>query len=213
MKPLWRAAVAILLVAGLLLGVWVYQNRDRFTSQWASYQVGAAERYPEARQRLVALQQSDDDRDVRLREVAAKWGTGNRRFDLHLARFITDPASNPQLRELFSRHLSHRPELLARWGHFWAHQASLPPDEQISQIVTYLDQIAYAEDAIVDQPLSWREVLDLQAVFTLTGARDRAIGLTPENWRDHFRVWQETAPVQHPTVQRPSDPLPPPAPG
>jgi len=207
MKPFWRSAVTILLVASVFIGGWLYVNRRRLADQWASYGVGAAESYDRARQRIARLETGERAKP-RLRELVAKWGTGNRRFDEYLARYVTDPASSGRLRELFSRHLSSRPTLLSRWAHFWAHQASLEPREQIASYVAYLDEVAYAYDGPTARRLTWREVLDLQAIFTLTGARDRAARLEPDNWRAPFRVWRETTPAKPPTIERPTEPFP-----
>jgi len=207
MKRFWRAAVTFALVAGVFIGGWVYVNRQRLADQWASYHVGAAARYDEARERIARIERGDRA-EGRLRELVAKWGTGNRRFDEYLARYVTDPASSRRLRELFSRHLSSRPTLLSPWAHFWAHQASLEPREQIASYVTYLDEVAHADNGRAARRLTWREVLDLQAIFTLTGARDRAARLEPDNWRELFRVWQETAPTEPPPIERPTEPWP-----
>ena len=57
-------------------------------------------------------------------------------------------------------------------------------------------------------PASWREVLDLQAVFHLTGRSELARGLSPGNWRDRYRRWRLDRPAPLPHVPRASEPMP-----
>ena len=70
MKRFWRAAVTFALVAGVFIGGWVYVNRQRLADQWASYHVGAAARYDEARERIARIERGDRA-EGRLRELVA----------------------------------------------------------------------------------------------------------------------------------------------
>lgn len=200
----WRLLVGLLLGAGVLLAGWVYADRETLRRQWGVYRVGAAESYEAARERLAWFGEGPD-RDARLRELVGKWGTGNRRFDLYLARYLNDPAADNRLRRAFSEHLSRHPELLSRWAHYWAYRAPTEPHDQLASVVAYFDTL-YADAA--DRPITWREVLDLQAVFDWVDASQQAIGLSPENWRRHYRVWRETQPEELPSVARPETAFP-----
>lgn len=199
--------VLLLLAAGILLGGWVYTHRQTLSWQWDSYRVGAAASYEDARKKIAHFEQGHDAPE-RLRVLVSKWGAGNPRFDLYLAQYAAAGESSSALRGAFSRELGRRPEVLPRWAHFWSWQAPIEPDRHIASIVDYLDALAFDSDPAADPTLTWREVLDLQAVFTLSGDPNRAARLTPENWRDYYRVWREGRhdAVQH--VPRPADPLP-----
>ena len=113
------------------------------------------------------------------------------------------PASSVALREAFSRQLSRRPELLPRWARHWSHRAAQEPDQQIAAILTYLETLASSESP---KTITWREVIGLQAVFELSGRGELAEGLSPANWLDRFRHWQEVRPVELPHVPRPDQP-------
>ncbi len=201
------ALVLLLLIAGALLGGWAYVHRQALSWQWASYQVGAAESYEDAREKIARFEQGPDA-PARLRVLVAKWGAGNPQFDRHLAQYAVAGESSMALRRAFSRELGRRPELLPRWAHFWCWRAPIEPDRQIASILDYLDALAFDEGPAADPSLTWRELLDLQAIFTLSGHADRAARLTPEGWREYYRVWRETRQdtIQH--VPRPAGPLP-----
>jgi len=201
----WRCwLIGLLLIGGLAIGAWAYGNRQPLRRQWAVYQVGAAKSYETAQERLAWFDEGPDP-DARLGELVGKWGTGNRQFDLYLARYLGDPAASRRLRQAFSEHLSRWPVLLSRWAHYWAYRAPMGPDEQLASVVDYFDTL-YTEAP--DRRITWREVLDLQAVFYWVESSPRAVGLSPENWREHYRVWLETRPDELPSVARPETALP-----
>ncbi|MDZ7618858.1 MAG: hypothetical protein U1E05_17780 [Patescibacteria group bacterium] len=202
-----RSVFVLVLVAGVFVGAWGYVNRQRLAWQWASYEVGAASSYEEAK-RHFAWFETGPEAPLRLRVLAGKWGDGNSRFDEYLARYATDGQSSMALRQAFSTELGHRPGLLPRWAHYWCWQASLEPTEQIASILGYLDALAFDEAAPADAAITWREVLDLQAIFTLSGDAGRGARVTPESWREHYRVWREASQPALQNVPRPAAPLP-----
>ena len=55
--------------------------------------------------------------------------------------------------------------------------------------------------------ITWREVLDLQAIFQLTGQPRLALRLSPANWRQRLRTWQQDRPRPLPHVARPAAPF------
>ena len=77
-------------------------------------------------------------------------------------------------------------------------------DYEIDAVVEYLDtQIS----AGTTKALTWREVLDLQAVLELLGQPEAARGLTPDNWHVRYRQWQRARNPQRPHVERPDRPF------
>ncbi len=203
MRLRFRILVTAVLLVAAGCGTWLHVNWERLVRQWACYRVGSAET-PEQVHADIAWFETGPDRDSRLRELVEKWGTGNQQFDLNLARYVDSPKSSEQLRKVFSRELAWRRELLPRWAHYWSWRAKLEPDEQIASIVGYLDDVASAK---TPKPITWREVLDLQAVFQLTGAERLAPRLSPENWLSRYRRWQQIRPPKLPHVFRPKEPL------
>lgn len=209
-SPMPRLLHAMLLFAALaavLVGGWAYVNRETLSWQWASYQVGAAASFEQARERIARFEQGPDATE-RLRVLAAKWGGGNPQFDRYLAQYAASGESSKGLRRAFSRQLTRRPELVQRWAHFWCWQASIEPDRQIESILEYLDALAFDENAVAGESLTWRELLDLQAIFALSGEPDRAMRVALENWREHYRVWREARRDAMPHVPRPAEPFP-----
>lgn len=199
-----RFSITAIFLLGLLSagGWWVYHNRVALGRQVASYQVGAAADYAAAR-REMAWFESGADRDAKLRDLAAGWGTGNQQFDYYLARYLGDPQSSDALRQTFSRELAWRPELLPRWAHFWCWRAKTDPAEEIASIVAYLTTLAAAQPP---RQLTWREVLDLQAVFQQSGQAELAKRLGPDNWQARFQAWSKEDVSA--TVKRPANPFP-----
>ncbi len=204
MRPWLRWLVAFVLAALVGAGVWVYWNRLALECQWRAYRVGAAEGYDEARTRIAWFER-DPDRQAKLRELVEKWGTGNARFDLFLARYVGSAESSEDLREAFSLEFGWREELLDRWAHYWSWRSPHEPDRQIAEVLSYLDLIAASTPA---KPLTWREVLDLQAIFTLAEKPALARRLKPETWHERYTQWRETAPRTMRQVPRPDRPLP-----
>lgn len=204
MRPWLRTLLALLLLAGLLISAWGYTRREQWARQWHCYRVAAAESFPQA-QVEIAWFENGPDRHARQGELVRKWGTGNARFDLHLARHLLDPACRDSLRETFAGELGCRKELLPRWAHYWSYRAEPEPNEQIDSILRYLDDLYSAGRP---QEIPWREVLNLQAVFELLGRRERARGLSPTNWHEHYRVWLPTRPAELPQIAQPKNPFP-----
>ena len=199
---LWLRTLAFLAVlAAIGLGVWWYVNRERLAWQWSCYRVGAAGSFDEAQAEIARLETGPRSR-AGIRELVGKWGTGNQRFDLYLARYLYQPNCTAALRESFCGELGCRPELLPRWAHCWSHLTELEPDQRIGSICGYLDTRKWW------QGITWREVLDLQAVFQLTGQGQFAERLTPDNWHDRYRRWQQVRPSELPHVARPKRPVP-----
>jgi len=193
-----------MLVGCLAVGAGWFANRRKLRRQWHLYRVGTAESFEQAR-REIAWFETGTERQQRLVELTGKWGTGNRPFDLYLARYLHHAECSESLRETFSRELGRREPLLPRWAHYWSHRSPQEPDREIASVLRYFDVLATEEPS---PPITWREVLNLQAVFYLTGSPRRATGLTPVNWHQHYRVWQETRAGQFPHVVRPQGPLP-----
>jgi len=195
-----RFSIAAVISAGILLGAWWYANRQRLARQWDCYRVGAAESFEEA-QAEIAHFETGSDAGIRIAELVRKWATGNRQFDLYLARYLHQPECSSALRAAFSRELGRRKGLLSRWAHYWSWQASLEPDEQIASIVAYLEGLD------PNGTITWREVLDLQAVFELAGSSQLARRLSPANWYARFRRFQQTHSGRLPQVTRPEGPF------
>ena len=183
MRVLLRELLALALQAVGILAVWGYVSRERLTRQWRAYQVGGAASFPEASGEI-AWFDSGPDRVDRLRELIAKWGSGNPRFDLYLARYAGSPESSEAFRKAFSLNFAWREGLLARWAHYWSWRSE-DPNRRIEEILAYTDMLDAAKEP--REEISWREILDLQAIFQLTGEPRWAERLTPENWRVRLR--------------------------
>ncbi len=189
-------------MGGLAGGLWWYYGNGAGT-QWTAYRIGQAASYREAAGQIAALERRRD-RDVVLRELAAGWGTGNQQFDFYLARRASDPQAGEALRQAFSLELSWRPELLTRWAHYWSWRVKPSPADEIASIAEYLDALATAEPP---RRLTWREVLNLQAVFALTGQPELALRLAPDNWQGRYRGWRGQR-GERLDVERPGAPFP-----
>ncbi len=203
---LWlRLFVALIVVAAGLVAAWAYANRETLGRQWMAYRVGRADGFAEARQALEWFE-TGPDRDARLRELVARWGGGNPRFDFHLARYVGSAESSEALRKSFSLRLAWEEGLLPRWAQFWCWRAVQEPNRQIVEILAYTD----LRDAAKEPPaeITWREILDLQAIFYLTGQPKWADRLSPANWRERYRAWRESRPARAPDARKPAKPLP-----
>jgi len=202
MRPWLRSLIAVLPVC-IVVGAFCYINRGKFTRQWHCYRVGAAESFQGAREEI-AWFETGSDRKARLVELTGKWGTGNERFDLYVASYLHHADCREPLRRAFCEELDRRKELLPRWAHYWSYRAAEEPDREIASILKSLDVMACQEPP---PPITWREVLNLLAVFQLTGNPRHARGLSPINWHEHYRVWQETRTAKFPSVARPREPF------
>ncbi|HEV3004435.1 MAG TPA: hypothetical protein VGX78_08225 [Pirellulales bacterium] len=194
------ALLFLVVVAGL---AWFYFERDPLGRQVAGYRVGAAENYAQACREIAWFEQGAD-REPKLRELVAGWGTGNQRFDLYLARYLGDPKCSEALRQAFSLEFAWRPQMLPRWAHYWRWRSKLPPADEIASIDDYLAALL-----LVDPPkkLTWREVLDQQAVFELSGDPELAKRLAPDNWPARYQRWIESS-AKPRDVTRPRLPFP-----
>lgn len=194
--------VPLLLV--VLTGVWLIVQREPLRRQWGLYRIGAAESFAEA-QAEIAWFETGPDYEERLADLVGKWGTGNQRFDFYVARHLHDAVCSEVLREAFAGEIGRRPEALARWAHYWSWRTPQEPDTEIGQILRYLNARASAE---TPEPLTWREVLNLQAVFALIDCPSCADGLTAANWPDGYGRWFGERPTELPPVARPPKPFP-----
>jgi len=199
-----RISLILLVLAILTLGVAGYVGRAPLRRQWTLYRIGAAASPQEAEPLLVRCE-TGGDRDAMLAELVRKWGTGNRQFDRYLAGHLSGASCGERLREAFATELGRRDGLLGRWAPYWAWHAPLSPDEQLASVTAYFDAVLTADPP---RGITWREVLDLQAVFQLTGHGELARGLTPADWRERYHRWIEIHPAQLPHVPRPKEPLP-----
>jgi hypothetical protein len=202
---LWpRIVVALVVFTCFGVGIWVAAHHRRLRQQWAAYQVGSAISFDHARRELSRLERGDDQ-ESQIRELVSKWGTGNCQYDLYLARYVDHPDSSETLREMFSCELAWREQLLPRWAHFWCWQSESPIEKQVSAFLEYLNVLLQAEPP---RKLTWREVLDLQAVFQLSGHSDLAKRLRPDNWQERFRRWQQVCEGAALPDARPKIPFP-----
>jgi hypothetical protein len=199
----WKVLIVLLLLAGIGLGVCWYVNRNFLERHWMIYQVGAAPTYQEAKSKLTWFD-APAERSARLPVLLGRFGRGNGRFDLYLAQYVDDRDSSEALREAFSHQLTSGNGLLARWANYWSWRLAQPPDAEIASILAYLDVLKAAPS----KTFTWREVLDLQAVFQWTGRPELAQKLSPGNWRERYRQWCVDRPARLPHVERPGEPMP-----
>jgi hypothetical protein len=203
---LWlRFLVASGVLALAALAVAGYVNRKRLTGQWMAYRVGSAAQFDDVC-RALAWFETGPDREDRLRVLVTRWGAGNVRFDYHLARHVVSPESSEALRKRFSLELAWREGLLPRWAHFWCWRAGEQPDRRVEEILSYVDLLLSAKD--LSKEISWREVLDLQAIFYLSGQPKWAERLTPDNWRERYEAWRKAKPDGPLRATKPAQPLP-----
>lgn len=183
---------------------WCYWNYERLSRQWAARNVAAAASFEEAGKAIAAIEDAPDH-VARIRELAGKWGAGDPQFDLYLAWYVGSPQSSEFLRETFSLEFAWREELLPRWAHYWSWRASQEPDQEIAAVLGFFDLLAASPSP---RPVTWREVLDLQAIFALTDQPRSAVRLSPENWLSRYQAWRQARPGAVPHVDRPETPFP-----
>ncbi len=203
--PLWmRLFVVVVIAASIAAAIWAWVHQPRLVDQWDSFQVGRAESYAEAAALIGQVEQAPRAWPA-IRELCHKWGTGNQRFDLYLADYVRRGPSSEPLRKAFSLELTWRPDQLPRWRHYWLWQLPAEADARIASMVAHYDLLSQAEPP---RSIAWREVLDLQALFEVTGQRDLANRLKPDNWRSRYARWREACPDGVPPQERPELPLP-----
>lgn len=203
---LWlRILLTVLFFLAVLTGVWLYAHRESMARQWAVYRIGTAAGYNEART-AIGWFEAEPDRDVKLRELVRKWGTGNAQFDVYLAQYASDPVSSERFREAFSLNLAWHDDLALRWAHYWSWRPGSKPGYHMRSVLDHLDLLLKASPST---KLTWREILDLQAVFTVTGQPRLALRLSPDNWRERYRQWLAARPEKLPDIVRPAEPFPP----
>ena len=119
MQRLWLAIGLTAALGGLAAGVWLYWHPLPLRMWMTVSRVGSAPTFSLAKRELREID-SGRQREEKLRELVAGWGTGNPQFDLYLARYLGEPECSDGLRKAFSLELGWRPELLPRWGRYWA---------------------------------------------------------------------------------------------
>jgi hypothetical protein len=200
----WRILPVLLLLGALACGVAGYVCHRPLRREWALYRIGAAASPQEAEAAIVACL-ATPDRDAMMGELVGKWGTGNPQFDLRLAAHLGAGSCDETLRAALAAELGRRPGLLERWAHYWTWRAQLPPDQQMASVAAYLDALIAADPP---RDVTWREVLDLEALFQLTGRGELAQNVSPANWRDRYGRWQRSRPARLPPIARPKQPFP-----
>lgn len=193
---------AVIALAVAICAAW-YFDLTSVGSQLASFRIGQAESFDQARREIGAVE-SQPNAESALRDLVSGWRTGNQSFDFYLASYLGDPQCSEELRRLFSLELAWRSELLADWAQYWSWRSKQSPRDEIAAIGDYL---AVLSDPNKPRRLTWREVLDLQAAFALTGHTDLAHRLAPDNWVERYRAWRAAEPDVT-QVARPKEPLP-----
>jgi len=199
-----RLLIVVVVLAAGAASLAYYLNRERLSRRWAAQGVASATSFEEAGSKIAALE-NHPGRDSLIRDLAGQWGRRDQQLDLYLAWYAGSAKSSEFLRETFSLEFGWREELLPRWAHYWSWRAPQEPDRQIESIVGFLDLLAQSE---TPRPITWREVLDLQAVFVLTSQPRLAKRLSPENWAGRYQQWQKGRPQPLPHVARPEQPFP-----
>ena len=203
MQRLLLATMCAFAVLCLIVGAWWYIDRSSVGSQLASYRIGQAQSFEQAKREIAAVEQQPNAEPA-LRELVSGWRTGNQSFDFYLATYLGDPQCSEALRRLFSLELAWRPELLGDWAHYWSWRCKQSPADEIAAISDYLAALSAADSV---RQLTWREVLDVQAAFVLTGHDDLSRRLAPDNWAERYRAWRKAKPDLK-QVPRPEKPLP-----
>lgn len=190
-------------MACVAAGAWFFWNHERLARQWAARGVASATTFDEAGRAIAAIENAPDH-EARIRELTSKWGVGDLPFDLYLAWYVGSPKSSEFLRETFSLEFAWRQELLSRWAHYWSWRATQEPDQEIAAIVEFFDLLAASPSP---RPITWREVLDLQAIFVLSDQSRLALRLSPENWHSRYQTWRKAQPGEVSQVDRPKAPF------
>jgi hypothetical protein len=178
-----RIGLVALLIVAAGVGAWLYAQRDAIERRRAVLRVGEAQTYAAAQAELRWFE-TPPQAEEKLAALAGYWGEGNENFDSHLARHLSEPACSDALRKRFSEELAWRPKLQRKWAEAWRRNTKLPPDQEIASIVDFLDTLTLAESP---PKLTWRQVLNAQAVFELRGRGDLVAWLTPENCLERYQ--------------------------
>ncbi len=197
-----RLLYACALIAAVAAGVGAWHEREHLARQYQCYRVGAAATYPQAQALMLRF-----DTPQAVRSLVDKWGRGNPKFDVYLVRFAHEPSCPDAVRAALSRQVASSEPLAKRWAHLWRFRCEDPPQREYRQLAEYLTALLNSDEAL---PVTWRDVLDLQALFSDTGHWMLARGLTPQNWRQRFVEWQRLVGGQPAlwTLNRPGRPLP-----
>lgn len=204
MRRLLSLLLALLVASLVGVAIWALINRDQLQLQWSVYQVSAAPSYEAAVSEIKRIEILPDPAR-RLAVLTSRWGTGNRQLDLYLARYATDPQSSDAFREAFSLRFARDPSLLERWAHYWRHQNRLEPAEAVDSILSYVGTLS---EAHAPRTITWRDVLDLQAAWTLAGHPELAERLTPTNYQSRYASYQAAGSPRPQDITRPESPLP-----
>ncbi len=180
--------ILLILVVGGAIGGWAYARRDVLAWQYACHRIGQAKNFTEAVGQIAALD-SEPNRASKLQELVGGWGRGSQSFDAYLAQHIMSPECSEELRRHFSGEIGWRIDLLPRWAHYWTWRQGENARQEFDSVRSFLDTLQGAQ---TQRPIGWREVLNLQAMFVSTDNADLARHLTPNNWADRFRRWQES---------------------
>src|ERR1700688_1787647 len=109
MRPFLGTILFAAALSGLAVGAWWYSQDGSVGSQLASFRIGQAESFEQAKVEIAVIERQPNG-DEGLRELMSGWRTGNPSFDLYLARYVSEPESSEALRRAFSWELSWRPE-------------------------------------------------------------------------------------------------------
>ncbi len=198
-RILLRLALITALVAGCALAAWAYSHQGLIERHVACLRLRRATSPQVARQLLGQLDAEPDHR-ASVQLLVSHWGTGSHQLDEAVARYLVSAAASDTLREAFSLEMAWRPELLPRWAHCWAYLVDGEPREAVDSILGYVDTLA-AANAV--RPITWRDVLDLQAAWQWADCPELAVRLTPENYRRRWVQWNERGKPRPANVVRP----------
>lgn len=205
-----RFLIFLSVLTVLALGIAWYIYHDMLERQLGCFRLGAARDYPQAKEELAWFDASDipeAERSLRHRELVSRFGTGNQEYDLYLLQYLNEPECSGDLRQAFSLEFNWRPAILPRWARYWSWRTGLEPQEEIALTTRFLDTKATLPEE--ERTITWREVLDLQAIFSITGHAELADRLSPENWSERYAAWLKFDPNWS-ELRRPETPLLPP---
>lgn len=166
----------------VLVGVWMsYQHWEDARWRWTAYQLAESPSYAATKSYFRQAQQADQ-----LWSLVGQFGRGQPQFDFYLLHFAADPQCNDRFRKTLAFELGWRTDALQRWSHFHRWSSQQIPHEVYLELSNYLAAIAASDS---ERSITWRDVLDMQAMLAATGHADLAHQLTPENWLARYRTW------------------------